>query len=182
MKWTEHCTLAPLNVEFWLCWLLTHPSPTEKIVPEFAFPDLDILEVKRINFMTETYAFVQTDMSAARTVGYCRRFKYKDTHASRCEWSFIIRCARHCSLRVERVFEIVMIVMMIVMVFARDFRPCIVRLMLWCALVLAMECCKRVKLCVLLNVKPKDCNFVILLFQSFACHLGIPGLRWAEQK
>ncbi|XP_063695121.1 DENN domain-containing protein 2D-like isoform X3 [Bolinopsis microptera] len=59
-------------------------AATEKIVPEFAFPDLDILEVKRTNFLTETYAFVQTDMSAARTVGYCRRFKYKDTVASRC--------------------------------------------------------------------------------------------------
>ena len=54
-------------------------------MPEFAFPDLDLLEKKRSKFLTETYAFVQTDMSAARTVGYCRRFKYKDTVASRCK-------------------------------------------------------------------------------------------------
>ncbi|KAL5257929.1 hypothetical protein ACHWQZ_G012767 [Mnemiopsis leidyi] len=58
-------------------------TATEKIVPEFAFPDLDLLEVKRTTSLTETYAFVQTDMSAARTVGYCRRFKYKETNASR---------------------------------------------------------------------------------------------------
>ena len=65
---------------------LIHNPVSEKVVPEFAFPDLDLLEIrKNARPLTETYAFVQTDMFASRTVGYCRRFKYKDPVSNRRE-------------------------------------------------------------------------------------------------
>ena len=53
---------------------------TEEMVPDFAFPDIDLLEKKSVDSLTETYAFVQTDMTASRMIGYCRRFKYKAIH------------------------------------------------------------------------------------------------------
>lgn len=67
------------------------------MIPDFTFPDLDLLEVKNMSSIDETYAFVQTHMSAARTIGYCRRFKYKNKPTERCKFfNFCEICKEIC--------------------------------------------------------------------------------------